>query len=172
MKKIITLSILTTGLISYSTSAQIKKAEKMLGGNLGITQQKNVSGEYSSASTSIYLSPKLGFGLAGNWIVGFSAGFNYGKQENKTSLSSDKGQSHSYQPGLFVRKFHSFQNIFGIFGEAGLNYGFGKTTTTNQASGITSKSKSEQHDYAISIKPGVYFKPNRKIFVEATVGSI
>ena len=170
MKKFLILSVLSTAFIAQFANAQVDKGNKMLGGSVGFNNTKLDNTFYGNLKTThIFLSPKFGFGLSENWILGIAT--QYGNQKRNDNNGYQR-VTNMYGVGVFARKFHGLNDQFGIFGEAGFNYGFGDETTTRESNGNTIKEKSKQQQSSISLHPGVYFKPAKKFFVEASIGDI
>jgi hypothetical protein len=172
MKKVFTLGLLTLGFIYQQANAQIGKGEKMLGGSVGFTSSKT---EYKnstapeSKNNTVTITPQIGFGLGNNWIVGIGLGYSSSNSEMDNFGSTAEYKSYVVSPGLFVRKFHTFGDKFGIFGQADAEYVFGKGTSkqTNQPT-----YESDIKGYNIAVSPGAFYKASKRIVIEATVGSL
>ncbi len=172
MKKSITLLISAIILIISSAKAQIKKGEYFLGGGVSLYSQKHEGQSgFSSSTTSLAFIPKFGFGLKNSWIIGPEGGISYNGQKDKATYTNTT-KSVLYHVGMFVRKFHSLNDRFGIFGEAESLYGFGNSRYTSENATGTIKSKATNNEFSLGIKPGLYVKPTNKLILEATLGMI
>jgi hypothetical protein len=167
MKRLTFLSAVFIFLSTHNCFSQVGKGEKMLGGNIGFSSEKTVEpingGKYTF--TDFSLSPKLGFGLSKNWVLGGLLEFTGSKSTGEYYGTTIK--DHMYSFGMFARKFIPFKEQFGFFTEGDAKYGFGNRVETYSNS---PEEKSKKQQYSISISPGVYFKPTKKFFVQASVG--
>ncbi|HYC28408.1 MAG TPA: autotransporter outer membrane beta-barrel domain-containing protein, partial [Chitinophagaceae bacterium] len=102
MKKLFTLFLVATALLSQNASAQIQKGEKMLGGNISIGNNTAKLDGLNSNSKAFFVgvAPQLGFGVGNNWIVGINAGYSYSKQKSETGLDESTSKGNSYTVGV------------------------------------------------------------------------
>ena len=168
MKKAIILSLLSVAALS-SGFAQIKKGEKLLGGNLTFSTQKNDGSGGTTTTSSTMFSPKLGFGIGSSWIVGVKGGIDLSNEKYEVAGASTTSKSLVYEAGLFARRFHAISDKVGIFAEAEAMYGSGKITDEN-FSGTKTETKINQ--MSVGVKPGLYFAATKSLLLEATVGNL
>lgn len=173
MKKTALLLIAAFMLLA-SANAQITKGQKMIGGDLTFSSTKQdptFSGEYRT--TTLYVSPEIGFGLSNNWIVGGGLVYSHQGQKNGSGNTYSKQVINTVGVSVFGRKFHPFRENVGIFGQLDIGTGFGKAKET-QAQGGPSvvASKSDVNTVLTKLSPGFYFKPTRRIILEAGFGGI
>ena len=173
MKKILTLAFISIAFIGQA-SAQLKKGEKMLGGNISFgnnkTEQDNFYGSGEQEATNVTIMPQLGFGLGNNWIVGISAGYSYTKQRSSNNTASwTESRTNLVSGGVFARKSFPAGERFGFFGQADISYSDGK----NKFSNNTGDNQEGDIDIlAAFVSPGAYFRPNKRFIIEAQIGSL
>lgn len=173
MKKTFTLLCIALAIATQQASAQIKKGEKMLGGNIGFTTSKGEQSNapnYEAKVTNISINPQLGFGLGDNWIAGIQAGYGYSKQKTVFPLGGvSEDKSNTISGGVFARKFFPFSERFGLFGQGDVNYSHtnNKGTTVGGATG-----ESNTNRVGVAVSPGAYFRTGKRFILEAEVGSI
>lgn len=162
-------------LIASATYSQISKGQKMIGGELTFQSTKNenimFAGDYKT--TSVTISPQIGFGLAGKWIVGGGVGYGYQSAKSGTGSNYTKEIANVFSVGLFARKFHPFNDKVGIFGQLDAGTGFGKYKE-KIVNGSTSVTTDERKAFNLSgrIKPGFYFKATPRLILEAGFGGL
>jgi hypothetical protein len=167
MKHKILLSAIIVFCLFLTTKAQIKKGEKMLGGDLYFSNihEKIENQSSTSKSRSFTISPQFGLGTGKNWILGITAGYSYGEIKNLTG-SNLKSEVRGYSIGLFARKFHPFNEQFGIYGQVTADAGFGKATVS------INNMWEEERVLSAYGQPGLYFIPGKKIILETTFGRL
>jgi hypothetical protein len=155
-----------------SLNAQIKEGEQMIGGTFSLqTSRTDNEAPFSSISknTSFSFTPQLGIGIKNKWIVGAGLGYNYFKQRSESGSSFQENVGNSVGVNLFARKFHPFNDRFGIFGQGDIGVAFGKVKTeANPGNDFESKFNT----FSIIARPGFYFKPSKRIIIEATFGNL
>jgi hypothetical protein len=174
MKKLFTLAFISILFIGQQASAQLKKGEKMLGGNIGFndnkSEQKNQFGFGEQTGTTVTITPQLGFGLGNNWIVGISAGYTYTKQRSSSGIGSwSENRTTLVSGGVFARKSFPAGERFGFFGQADITYSDGKQKSK------TNTGDNQEGDINIIeafVSPGAYFRPNRRFIIEAQIGAL
>lgn len=173
MKKILTLAFISIVFIGQA-SAQLKKGEKMLGGNIAFndnkTEQNNLYGFGEQTGTSFTITPQLGFGLGNNWILGISAGYSYSKQRSSSGTASwNEGRTNLVSGGVFARKSFPAGERFGFFGQADIAYSDGKQKFKT-SSGDSGEGEIDVLEAFVS--PGAYFRPGRRFIIEAQIGTL
>lgn len=173
MKKFLTLTFISIAFIG-TASAQLKKGEKMLGGNIAFSnnkaEQNNFYGTGEQKGTNISIVPQLGFGLGNNWILGLTAGYSYTKQRSTNGTSSwNESRTNLVSGGVFARKSFPAGERFGFFGQADISYSDGKSKFKN-SSGDNNTGEIDILEAFVS--PGAYFRPNKRFIIEAQIGSL
>jgi hypothetical protein len=166
MKKVSLVLILIT-ITLVNSYAQIDKGQKMLGGNMAyknVSLTRDTEPESSIKGFQATITPQFGIGMGNNWIIGAMAGFGYAEQKDKYDNREDLTDARTYSIGVFARKFRPVSDVFGLFGEARAEYGFGKGESRNMYR------KTEITSYAANLLPGLYFKPGKKLVIESTFG--
>jgi len=144
----------------------------MLGGSVGVQFSKSeTDAPYSSdsKSTTVAVSPQFGVGLKKNWIIGAGVSYNYGKGVNESATNYQQQEANFMSVNLFVRKFHPFGDRLGIFGQADVSGGLGKQKGEGSQ---FDDYENKLSNYSVVAKPGLYFKPSKKLIIEAMFGYI
>ena len=170
MKKI-TLILALLFLAFTNIKAQISKGSFSLGGSVAYEKVKIKSAlEFNNVTSPDYsFVPKVGFGLSHNWMLGVLGTYDHDHVVSKGTNFTNELESEMYRGGVFARKFFPMNQKFGVFGEANLVYGSGNTSQVTNGGPME---KWKQHSYSSAIYPGIYFKPVKNIFLEATIGKI
>jgi hypothetical protein len=171
MRKKIVLVVVTLFFIK-TINAQIKKGEQMAGGTFSFQfsrSETDAAFPSTAEGTSFSVTPQFGIGLKKNWIVGAGIGYYYSKGRNESGSNFQEQVSDFINFSVFVRKFHPFGDRIGIFGQADAGLGFGKQKgKSNQFSDFENKLTS----YSIMARPGFYFKPAKRLVIEAMFGNL
>ncbi|MFN5324392.1 MAG: outer membrane beta-barrel protein, partial [Bacteroidota bacterium] len=147
MKKIALLMVMSV--FSLAAVAQTSKGTLLLGGGAGFKSES----EGESSSSTLELSPNLGYFFADNLAVGAQIAF--------TSYGGDKkGSMYSIGPAIRYYAFELGSNAK-IFGEA--NFGFGSFDSGEEGADALSST-------SWGIKAGPAFFLNESIALETTVG--
>ena len=157
------LLVLAVIICSLASRAQADKGDWLLGGSFGVNFGSNNSGSGTTNSSNSNLTPELGVAIAKNSIIGIRGGFNYNTSKN----GSAKQTSTSYSAGAFWKKLFAFTEKAGWYSDLGAGFTYGKTSNTNFSNYETSS-----NGFFASLAPGVYYKPTKKIFLNAGVGGI
>lgn len=147
----------------------------MLGGSIGIGAAKTTyeaPNNIESKSKGFNITPQLAVGVGKNFLVGVGLGYSYASARNEQLLTTSKSRSSTYFGTVFLRKFHPVVPNAGIYAQLAGSYNFGesKATYTTGASSTTDKSKA--NGFSTGIYPGLYFKPWKKVLLEATFGGL
>lgn len=172
MKKVLP-AIITVIFFVGSANAQIGKGETMLGGSVIINAYKGEVTDISSIKKVNYysVSPTIGFGLGHNWVAGAMLGYTFSKHTESGTTYPSKHKSNETSFGLFARKYKPIGERFGVYGQVGAHYGFGKKIEIGYyTGGISSKSKSTS--IGVGIKPGISYRISKKCLIESTFGNI
>jgi len=173
MKKKFTLCIFSIAFLLSATHGQVTRGEKFIGGTVSIYwSDYNNSPSYDASQTSLYLTPKLGFPLNHSWVIGPLIGYGYTLNKSESGQNLSEQKSNSFTTGGFIRKFHSFNEMLGIFAEMQTSYAFGNNKYRNESNGVVSDNKSKTNVFSIGAKPGIYFKPGHGFLIEATLGNV
>ena len=166
-------SLFFAGLFStiIVTQAQVSKGSFYIGGGVGYEKVKiHDPLKYNNVtSPDCSFVPKLGYGLSRNWVLGALGTYDHDHIISKGPTLTNELESEMYKGGIFARKFFPFNDQFGLFGESNLIYGSGNTSQITNGGSVE---KWRQNSYSSAIYPGLYYKPTKNIFLEATVGKI
>ncbi len=121
-----------------------------------------------SPETSKYfnfnLSPKIGYTINDNLIIGLGVGYGYSKSES----GSEIGKGNSYQIFPYVKKHFPLGKKLTISLQGEFNYSY--SDYSSNINSIPYERSSNQ--YFIGIKPGITYFLNKNIALEANIGSL
>ena len=175
MKKLFALGLLSVVLFNQNSSAQTGKGQMMLGGSLSVSNNKTTYAtdafpeNAEEKATTISINPQLGFGIGKNWIVGLKPGYTVYTEKSKGYTGTiDEYKNDVLTLAVFARKFHYFNDRFGMFGQLDAGYGMGKAVSKPNP---TTEIKSETNSIDVAVRPGAFFKAGRFV-IEAAIGNI
>ena len=133
----------------------------------------NESNNSSRKEFGFSISPKVGYAINKNLILGLGLGYSYSKfeieNENVQFLGTDYSRVNSIGFFPYVKKFFpvSKKLAFNLQGET--SFTFSKNTFEN-SDNIERESKNES--FFIGIRPGINFSLTKNILLEANFGSV
>ncbi len=135
------LFILPLFLLSISGFAQLQKGNKLLGGTINYSTSKNTSDNSGAAGGSSFKftqfnnSPILGYFVSDRTVLGLRFDFNTSSSENTPiSGSTSRSEFNQFGFGPFVRRYFPIKEWVAIYGQAGVEYSSGKSTSTSDFS--------------------------------------
>lgn len=151
-------SLLLFGLITVS-HAQFNEGAKAIGGGLSYTSYKVKNGGANNPEEqSFALNLNGGYFLRNQLEVGLQLGIS---SEKSKHWGNQESKSNLFSFGPYARLYNSITEVVGVFGEAGMNVGFG---------GNNNEQKIRSFD--IGIRPGIILMVNENIGMEARIGQI
>jgi len=188
-KRLVWLPLLLA--LSASLSAQVEQGAFLLGGQINFsTEEKDngivfpglgtsLSGEELS-SFSFGISPRLGYFLSDQFVVGLSGNFQYGRAEGESSdvfspaIFPTELISRIYGGGLFARYYQNFGEMkrFGYWLELQGSYLRTRSERTTDQVTFEVVTVTETDQLSFGITPGLYFFPCPALALEASVGGI
>jgi Outer membrane protein beta-barrel domain len=163
---------LTLVLFIFSASAQFKKGDILLGGDLSYSGSKSTSQNYTGETKYNYgnFDISLGKAIKENAVIGINLGFQPLTNTYNTGVGLYTEQTNNYSIGIFYRVYKSLGKDFYIFGEAGGGY-IGSTTNTKDETGneISTGSGNGGHLY---FSPGIAYKVSNRFFIELSIPQI
>ena len=116
---ILALSFLAFSCIAV---AQIPAGTKLLGGNIGYSNQKFYNGVNEQKNSSLFLNPRFGWATKENVVSGIELSYSY----NKSKFSSQPSVTgHAIGVSYFKQKYLPLVNSFMVFGEGSLGADYG-----------------------------------------------
>ncbi|MFB6457760.1 outer membrane beta-barrel protein [Chitinophaga sp. Hz27] len=164
MKKLIVMAAVAL-FGTQVAKAQIQKGDILLGGNVNVLthSDKVKDSDAKNTRTSFGISPKVGYALNSNWVVGVFANTNFSFDKDKAGV---KTKGLDINPGLFVRNYHMLgQSKFAFFAEGNASYGFG-----NNKTGDTKTDSYNQ--FNVNVQPGISYFVTKHFMVEGMFGGI
>ncbi len=188
-KRLVWLSLLLA--FGASLEAQVEQGAFLLGGQINFsTEEKDdgivfpgigtsLSGEDLNSS-SFGISPRLGYFLSDQLVVGLSGNFQYGRAEGESndvfSAATFPAEliSRTYGGGLFARYYQNFGEMkrFGYW--LGLQGSYLRTRSERTLDQVTFEVVTviETDQLSFGITPGLYFFPCPALALEASVGGM
>jgi hypothetical protein len=174
MTRILLISVFL--FFSFAASAQFKKNDILLGGQLSYSYNSNSdsepSGYYTSSDQKMNygnITISLGKSLNENTIVGIN--LSYLPSSSTSYLGNGpppiKYQYNGYSVGIFFRKYKSLGKDFFVFGQGSASYGWsdqtGKDSTGKK---IVSGSS---WNAGIELFPGIAYRISKHFFLELNI---
>ena len=146
-------------------SAQIKKGDIMLGGNLDYTNSSTtyngVGTGTKNKGTALTIDPSFGKAIKDNLVLGFNV--DYTHSTNSTAEPSNGSMTgNGFGAGIFLRKYIPLGNHFYFFGQTALSGTYGHSHT-DQAPGyqpVTDVTNST--GFSLTFFPGIAYAINRR----------
>ncbi|MBV8254436.1 MAG: outer membrane beta-barrel protein [Chitinophaga sp.] len=162
MKKLIVMAAVAL-FGTQVAKAQISKGDILLGGNVNVTahSDKAKDADKKNTTTSFGISPKVGYALNNNWVVGVFAGTNFGFAKD---INDNKAKTFSINPGIFVRNYQMLgQSKFAFFAEGNASYGFGSTKLNDVKQGSF-------NSFNVNVQPGIAYFVTKRFMIEGMFG--
>ncbi|SHM30962.1 Outer membrane protein beta-barrel domain-containing protein [Chitinophaga jiangningensis] len=146
-------------------NAQISKGDFLVGGTAEVSTSstKTKDADDKTTSTSFGISPKVGYALNSNWMVGVFVGTQFGVDK---AADGTKNKSLAIAPGIFVRNYHMLgDSKFAFFAEGNAAYGFGNNKVDDTKISTTNA-------FAVNVQPGISYFVTKHFMVEGMFGGI
>ncbi|UOQ54205.1 autotransporter outer membrane beta-barrel domain-containing protein [Hymenobacter cellulosivorans] len=180
MNKCICVAALLLGGSALSAQAQTKAGTVLLGGGLGASKSKaEYTASYQSQtghseSTSFSLSPRAGYFLADNLVLGLITAYNHSRSESEgfdnvgiKNTYTTKG--NGYQLGPFVRYYKMLGEKAGFFGQ--LEAGYSRSSGESEDNNASLSTRKNRGYYGL-LTPGFAYFPTPKLGLEITLGNV
>jgi hypothetical protein len=170
MQKKLLLILMLAGpaLVSH---AQVEKNDWLLGGSFSFGTNSNNSNNGSNSSSftgsNSNLNPDLGWAVGKNSVIGLRGGISVSTNKD---ASGSKQTYDSYLAGAFWRKFFPINDKVGWYGDLSAAYSLSKNKNTYSEPSPTLTTSSK--GYRAGLSPGIYYKPGKKIFLNAGFGGL
>ncbi|WP_428742200.1 outer membrane beta-barrel protein [Tenacibaculum sp.] len=172
MKKLLLYTMLFA--LSFANAQEKEDNEKLtiekgtwyISGNLSINQN-NYEAEDSnndSESFGFNFSPKIGYTINDNLIIGLGVGYGYSK--NKSTIMTGKG--NSYQVFPYIKKHFPLGKKLTISLQGEFRYSYSDFSNNDTPTPY----KRESNEYFIGIRPGITYFLNKNIALEANIGGL
>lgn len=145
-----------------STTGGFSKGNIMLSGGIGIGSES----QDVQKSSGFSVTPKVGYFLTNNFVVGLALGFESTKDENGAANPIVKNTTTSL--GVFGRYYFTPASQFSFFGELGVNSMSTKEKTTNPSPIPSSEVKFNGFDVVLA--PGVSYFLSKSFALETSIG--
>ena len=157
-------------------NAQTQKGDLYLGGNFGYFYSSD--GNAESKSNSLIIGPSIDYYVKDNLACGFRisySGYSTTYTQNYSGTEVDlKNSSNLINFSPYIRLHGKLSDKVSCYGEAGLNFGFGKNTEESYdiQNNSTLKSKTGRMLYGIGISPGIWWNIKPKLALTFQYGSL
>lgn len=152
--------------VSATLSAQVSKGDILLGATLGTGYNNSSSGAINTSQSNSNLSPRIGFGVGNNSILGARISVGYGT--TKTEEFDNKSTNFTYGTSVYWRKLMPISKQIGWYLEPAAGVAF--SNNTNKSQGI--KSKYSNTAFTVAAVPGIYYQPIPKLLISADFGGV
>lgn len=167
MKKLIVMA----AVVLFGTQvakAQLSKGDVILGGTVNVktTSEKFKGSDDKTTTTNFGISPKVGYALNPNWVIGVFAESNFGSEKVTKAGKEAKEKTLAITPGVFVRNYHMIgQSKFAFFAEANAGYGFGNTKQDGTK-------MSTFNSFNVNVVPGITYFVTKHFMLEGNFGGL
>ena len=171
--KLVLVSLLTLLFFNSWAQGDLPKGSVMLGGNIGFSSNSTEQqSSQTQKATSFYISPAAGLAVRKNLFVGLNLGYSFTKNKSVNGSPSylDSTRRHSYNYGVFVRRYKPLKHIFSIFLQGDLG-GFNSHEKSITNSPVT-QYDSKTFGVNASLSPGVSYGINSKLQIETGLNNI
>jgi hypothetical protein len=162
-------------LLCFSFHAQsqvVKKGDRLFGGSFSLSfANSNAPGAGYTNNTNVGLLPSFAWAIKENLTLGVKGNISYSRSSlvapapDKTIVSTFSGG-----PGIFLRKYKSLKNQFGIYFNNELNAFYALVKQKGGLFADPVKNNSWGANY--SFNPGVFYRFSDSFFGEANIGGI
>lgn len=173
MKKIILATFALLGVMSVNAQKSI-----LLGTDFSY---KRVNGFTDKKANEFTFSPVIAYQVADNWFVGAKTSLSYSETSEKgSSLATpykDKTKDYTTKVGGFVRYYHSFNDIFGVYGDLGAGYQQHRSdhTVRDYTTGLTYTylaDRYREYGYYIDFVPALYVNFSKGFWLNISFGGV
>ena len=167
----ILLSLLVT-LSLFSASAQFKKGDLLIGGDLSYSSNKTTSIYYTGEQKTNYGVFDISFGkaLKENAVVGINLSYQPNVNTYNYGAGLITNRTDNYGIGIFYRMYKNLGKDFYLFGEVGGGYNGSTSSMTDSTGNKTSTGTG--YGGRIYITPGIAYKISKKFFLELSIPEI
>ncbi|MGB1043167.1 MAG: outer membrane beta-barrel protein, partial [Tenacibaculum sp.] len=175
MKKLLFISMIFVFGISNGQEKKekltIKKGTWYLNGSTYLNSNDSFqeNNENTSNQLNFNISPKIGYTIEDNLIIGIGLGYGYNESNYN---DTNTGNNNSYSIFPYVKKHFSIgKNLtFSILGE--INYTYSENNNNYYNNLSLESVNSTSNSYSIMIKPGITYFVSNKFALEANIGSL
>ena len=158
---------------AFSASAQIQKGSTLIGGQLSGSAVKTT---YENSlevrkQNSLMLNISAGYAVKQNQVWGVTGG--YSRQKSKLAPgnnTSSESKTNQWNAGIFFRQYATIGKRFYFFGESGLLYSQGKSTSRNVQNTATEISSISGGN--LYLTPGLAYQLFKKFHLELTLPNL
>ncbi|KAB1154570.1 porin family protein [Tenacibaculum aiptasiae] len=178
MKKLLLCTMLIA--LSFAYGQESTKKEKLtiqkgtwyLNGGMSLVSNNSKSNQNMEKSDQIgfNFSPKIGFSINNNLIIGLGLGYNYHKNDLNFTNTKNFTKNESYSIFPYIKKYFSLGQklAFTLHGEFRYTY----SKYENDYNSLNNTNLSKANYYFIGIRPGITYFLNKKIALEANIGAL
>jgi len=126
------------------------------------------------SSFSFGFSPKVGYAINKNLILGLGLSYGYAKNDIENLQNFDTSQQITNAFGFFpyLTKFFPIGEKFAFNIQAEARYSNTSSTTENDFGGGPSETETNRNSYGVSVRPGINYQLSETVLLQASFGSL
>ena len=174
MKKL----LLSTMLLALSFAYGQEKNEKLtiekgtwyVGGNfsLGHTNSEYEDSSETSKYFNFNFSPKIGYTINDNLIIGLGIGYGYTESELENSTNNPANTTNHFRVFPYIKKHFPVGEKLTVSLQVEFRYSYSEYENND----ILNSYSGHTNEYFIGIRPGITYFLNKKLAIEANIGSL
>jgi hypothetical protein len=169
--KLLLAAILVCGILSSYAQKNIPKGSLLIGGNFSFASNnfKNEN-NVETKSNAFTISPSCGIAVKDNLMIGLNFGYSFYKNSYYSNYPYyDSSRVHSFNYGIFARKYKPLKNNFYLFLQGNLG---GFNSKRDLENTTTRDYYEKQVGVNMSVTPGISYAINSKLQIETGFSDI
>ncbi len=148
----------------------IEKGTWYVGGNISFGHDSSEFEDSPEASKyfNFNFSPKVGYTINDNLILGLGLGYGYSKNEIENTINNPANTSNNFRIFPYIKKHFPIGEKLTISVQGEFRYSYSEYENNdvfNSYSGHT-------NEYFIGVRPGITYFLNKKLALEANIGAL
>jgi hypothetical protein len=158
-KSLVVFSFLMGSLCTVSYG-QFAEGSKAVGGNVGFySQTVNPPSGLDFSQNSFQLQLNGGYFFKENLEAGLRLGLSTTGSELESQQGAQRTSGSSFNIGPYGRAYYTITDVLSLFGEGGMNFGFGGDSDNNRL-----------RTFDMGVSPGIVLMVNENLGLEAKTG--
>ncbi|WP_176829763.1 outer membrane beta-barrel protein [Tenacibaculum sp. MAR_2009_124] len=151
----------------------IKKGTWMLEGDFSINSVTNEVTDSPNPNNlerfSFSISPKLGYAISNNLVLGLSLGYGYSENEYNGYYNSDDS-SNTYSIAPYIKKFFPVTSKFALHLQGETSFSYTEANNYDQFGNMTYGN--DRRSYGVSLRPGINYSLSKNVLLEMNFGAL